>query len=375
MLKKNRGNVLKVIGTMIPVGLIAGTLMADGPSFNGFIDTQYKYDFNRPNTNSTALRSYDARHDSIELHNAHVAIFGSLENATYNVEFDMGTDAITTTAGTTGSGASDDFDIQEAYLTYMCPITKLNLKAGKFATPSGIEVIESKDNPTISRGYLFGLALPFTHTGLALSKMFAEKYEVMAGIVNGWDNAADNNNGKTYFSKLGFNFGDPLSLTLSGYHGPEQTNALAATPRVDLDGVNRNMVDLTGVTKIIPKVALWFEVNYGDEERVADNDGDTVNDDSATWGGFAIEPVITLTDKFSIGLRGEYFDDDKGARTGTRDLAAKNFTIAPAWKCTPNVTARAEFRSDSANKKVWVNDKGVAKDSTSTASLQLLMSF
>ncbi len=41
----------------------------------------------------------------------------------------------------------------------------LTLKGGKFVTLLGQKVIESPNNLNFSRGYLFGLAIPLTHTG------------------------------------------------------------------------------------------------------------------------------------------------------------------------------------------------------------------
>ena len=43
----------------------------------------------------------------------------------------------------------------------------LTLKMGKFTTPMGFEVIEAPEQPAaVSRSFLFGYAIPFTHTGV-----------------------------------------------------------------------------------------------------------------------------------------------------------------------------------------------------------------
>jgi hypothetical protein len=354
-----------------------GILHADGPTISGFIDTTYNYSFNKPFTGTTALRSYDANDNNITLNTAHLNFVGSMGSVGYTIETDYGMDASADTS--TGSGASDDFDVQEAYLTYACPVTGLNLKAGKFVTPEGIEVIESKDNPTISRGFLFGLAEPFTHVGAMVSRTFG-KLDLGVGVINGWDQTSDSNDGKTVLGKIGLNLGDPLALTLTGYHGPEQANTYStsfATNNVTNDGNNRSTVDLTGVTKVIPKVALWFQFNYGQEEKAADKDGDGTNDDLATWGGFTIQPVVSITDKFSIGARFENMEDPDGARTaqGVTHVSINNWTIAPAYKMTDNMTVRVEYRMDSSNKKIWTDEDGTSKDSNSSATAQFIVTF
>ncbi len=374
---KIRWNVFGMGAAALLTVSLSSMSYADAPTISGFLDTSYVYNFDQPTTGTTALRSYDAKDNNIALNNAHVAFQGTMGDAGYVIEMDAGSDALANTSA--GFGTADDFDIQEAYLTYESPI---GLKAGKFVTFNGIEVIESKDNPTISRGYLFGLAEPFTHVGAILRHAHSSgKWDCAAGLVNGWDIASDTNKSKTAVWKLGFTFGDPLNFALSGYHGSEQASGQAAdnpatafNETVSNEGHNRDTVDLTGVTKIIPKLALWFQGNWGQEEEVVDANGDG-NLDLATWGGAGLQPVVTITDKFSVGARVEYFDDDKGARTGTADLAATNYTVTPAYKLTDNLTMRAEYRYDTANKKVWVDDKGTAKDNTSTGSLEFILTF
>jgi opacity protein-like surface antigen len=140
-------------------------------------------------------------------------------------------------------------------------------------------------------------------------------------------------------------------------------------------GANRDSIDLTLVTKIIPKVDLWLQGNIGTEAQVVDLDGDTVADDRGNWGGAGIQPVIHFTDKLSLGARLEYFADDQGARTGTVGLNATNFTVTPGYQLTSNLLVRAEYRYDTANKKVWVDDKGTAKDSASTMAVQFVYGF
>ncbi len=365
MISQNRGNVLKAFGMVLPFVLAAGQTMASettGPTISGYVDTQYNYDFNQPLTGITTLRSYDAQDNNIA-NTAHLSLAGSFgEGIGYVVDLDAGRDAKTTTGETlTGSAIA----LQEAYLTYLCPVTKLGLKVGKFATFEGIEVIETNANPTITRGYLYGLAEPFTHVGGVVTYAIG-KIDFAAGMVNGWDLPNDNNDGKTFVGKMGLNLGDPLSATLSGTHGPEQASN---------NGANRDSIDLTVLTKLIPKVDLYLQGNTGTEAMAVDNDGDGTADDRGSWSGAGIQPVIHFTDKFSLGGRVEYFYDKDGARTGVAKNASTNMTITPGYKLTDNILARAEYRYDTSNKKIWVDDKGVAKDSTSTMAVQFVVSF
>jgi hypothetical protein len=75
----------------------------------------------------------------------------------------------------------------------------------------------------------------------------------------------------------------------------------------------------------------------------------------------------------------EYFADPDGARTlaagGAKNLAATNFTVTPSYVITEGVLIRAEYRYDTANKKIWFDDAGKAEDNASTVGLQFIGQF
>jgi Putative beta-barrel porin-2, OmpL-like. bbp2 len=367
--------------TALTMAAVAGLVLfsfksarADAPVISGFIDTTYNYNFNMPNTQTNELRSFDSKDNTFLLNAAQLQVMGTMGDVGYVVKFLAGTDASVITSA--GAGAGDDFDLQEAYMTYLCPMSKLNLKVGKFATPMGIEVIESKDDATISRGYLFGLAEAYTHTGLMLNRAFGA-IDIGAGVVNGWDVVSDNNQGKTFIGKVALNLGDPFTLTVSGLHGPEQSDT-PATPGLDdavhKAGNNRDSLDAVLVTKIIPRVTLALQGNIGTEENAVGTSRDN-------WAGAGVQPIIQITDKFSIGSRLEYFTDEKGSRlflpavTNVNDLAMTNFTITPAFKMADNMTFRLEYRYDTASKKIFLDDEGTLKDTSSSVGAQWLVTF
>src|SRR4029079_19108561 len=90
-------------------------------------------------------------------------------------------------------------NIQQAYVSYLAPAGKgsLQLDFGKFVTPAGFEVIESKDNWNYSRGFLFSLAIPYYHLGMRAAYSPSDKFTVTGFLFNGWNNSVDNNGGKS----------------------------------------------------------------------------------------------------------------------------------------------------------------------------------
>lgn len=351
------------------VGLVSTNAFSAAPSISGHIESTYMYDFNDPSTGLTGLRSYDATANSFYLNAVHIAINGDMgEDVSYTVEVDYGSDADlnSNTGAPTGVGGTtdvDQVDIQEAYLTF--PAGPLAITAGKFVTYEGIEVIEGIDNPTISRGYLYGMAEAFTHVGAKAHMGLGEKVDVGVGLVNGRDVDTDNNDGKTALFRIGFDFGDPLSFGISGSHGPD--NARTGT---SADDDQTTSLDLTGSLGIIPKLPIAFQVLYAqmDNAKVGTSK-------LGTWSGFGIQPVLEVTEKFSVGARFEYMDDhDRSNRNMT------NYTVTPTLKINDAVTVRAELRYDDVNAttaaaRPFVDDKARAKSTATTASVGFAYRF
>jgi len=350
-----RNSLIWALAIPLMVTAYISTVNAAAPSISGHIETTYMYDFSDPVTGTTALRSYDATANSFYINAVHLVIAGELEEGVgYTVELDHGSDSAIT-AGTA------DLDIQEAYLTF--PVGPLGFTAGKFVTYEGIEVIEGPDNPTISRGYLFGLAEAFTHVGAKAHMGLGEKIDVGIGIVNGRDVDTDNNDGKTAIWRVGFDLGDPLSFGISGSHGPDN-----ARTNTSADQDMTTSLDLTGSLGIVKKLPIAFQVLY------AQMDNAKAGSKLGKWSGFGIQPILEITEKFSIGGRVEYFDDmDRSARTMT------NVTITPTHKCNDAITVRAELRYDDVNdpvgSKTFIDDQGKGKSTNTTASLGFSYAF
>jgi Putative beta-barrel porin-2, OmpL-like. bbp2 len=325
----------------------AGSLIA--PKISGSVDVTYNYNARDPMDGVTLFHSYTARHDTLLLNAAHLALTGSNDSVSYAVEVDVGSDAQV-------NSGDDDVDLQEAYLAYVSSIG-LGIKAGKFVTYQGIEVIESGANPTISRGFLFGLAEPFTHAGAVLTYKIDDRFDVAAGVVNGWDLVVDNNRGKTVLAKVGFT-GGPAVVTASGYVGPEREGN---ADDLRLSG------DLTGLVKL-GAVDLWAQVNAGSEEGAAVDGG------RAAWYGAGLQPVVHVLERLAVGGRAEVFRDDDGARTGATQTLY-NVTVAPAFTLTTGLVLRGELRVDWSSVDVFMDGDGAAHGNQLLALTEAIYSF
>jgi hypothetical protein len=342
------------IAILVIVGLTGMPVFA-GPdiSISGFVETSGHYNFNNPDSRMSALRSYDMRAQSFYLNAVHGAFsIVPIEGVEAAVELDAGSDA---DFNKNGSVDSIQFDIQEATVSYVHDGTGLGAMAGKFATFMGIEVIEGPDNPTITRGFLYGLAECFTHVG-AVATWRSGDFDAALGAVNGWDLVTDNNSGKTVVGKASYGT-EEWGATASFLAGPEQP---------DNSSDYRQSYDLTGFVAV-GGVTVNLQANYGNE-KIAGN--------RVHWVGGGIQPVVPVTDAFSVGARLERFRDPEGARTGVAGgTTVTNVSLAPAYAFTEALTVRLEGRVDFSTADAFEDSHGDPEDTQATVSAEVYYRF
>ena len=243
-------------------------------------------------------------------------------------------------------------DITEAYLSYIAKVGKgLRLDFGKMGTFIGAEVLEAKDNPNYSRSLLFSYAEPLTHTGLKVSYAFTDAVNAAFFAVNGWDNATDNNKAKSYGLSLGLVPAEMFSASVNVIQGPEQT---------DNSSNMRTLLDIVATIKPIKPLAIILNYDDGKEEK-AGAAGEDVK-----WSGLSGIVKYDITDKYAVALRGEYFDDKDGFRTGTVQKV-KEVTATFDAKLGGGLIVRPEYRHDSSDKESFDNGTKKTQDTFALA--------
>jgi len=270
------------------------------------------------------------------------------------------------------------YDLQEAYVSAVLPIgSGLILKGGKFVTLLGYEYIESPNNLNFSRGYLFSYSIPLTHTGGVMSYIFNEQFNMTAGVVLGWDNSRDNNDGVSFTGQFATTPIKDLTANLSWIVGPEQNDNKAN---------QRAVLDLVLTYVGFKQTTLGLNVDYGfeNDEAFLTSLGTRQNTD-ATWWGVAGYLAYDFTDWFRLAFRQEFFQDQSGARTGFGNRV--NYwtsTLTAQFKIWKGLVGRLEYRHDAADEKVYKArttrpdaSGGVVAQSKSldTISLSLYYSF
>ena len=239
-------------------------------------------------------------------------------------------------------------DLQEAYVSYKVPLgSGLTLKAGKFVTLLGYEVIESPNNLNFSRSLLFSFAIPITHTGGLLSYSFTDWFSVTAGVVEGWDVSDDNNSSPAYTGQFAVTPLKDLSTALNWIVGPEQNSNNTR---------QRWVTDLTATYAGFKNLTLGANVDVAGEERVPALVA-TRQDGDASWWGWALYAAYDWTDKLRSALRFEFFDDPQSVRTAIRNTGNRTslyeVTATVQYKIWKGLVGRVEYRHDDANAKVF----------------------
>ncbi len=311
-------------------------------SLNGFLSTEYIYNSNQPDTRNNTYHVFDTNSETFG-----VGVFElSVKNdavktgdAGFRVDVTAGSSVprVSHSAGL----QSGDLDIQQAYVSYLIPLGDgLKIDAGKFVTPAGYELIDGYDgfNDNFSRSFLFGYAIPFTHTGVKASYSFNDLLSAQFMLVNGWDNTIDNNGGKTIGAQLTTLPTEGMTLTLCGITGPEKT---------DNSADYRSLIDFIGAYTVNDLVTVGCNLDYGCEEHA------TVEQSTASWFGVAGYFRLNISDLFSAVVRAEQFEDRDGIRTLTPQIL-KEITLTPEFRPAEHVVLRADIRLDKSDREVFL---------------------
>ncbi len=347
---------------------------ATGISVNGYVDASYTYlSGSGTFTSGAANRVFDTERRSFNVNALDLTVaalppegFGGLANLT------AGSDAkVITAAGTQG----DEFDVTQAYVHYAKG--GLMLIGGKYVTLSGAEVIKSPANTNFSRSILFGYAIPFTHTGVRAyftpggSAVAPDgKWTFIAGINNGWDvqsesqqgTAADGTQGLGKTIELGVNGAIGKSVLLAAvYYGGDESLGAATTGR-------RDLLDL--VATINATDSLSFVLNF---DTAKQEDALGAGSD-AKWSGLAGYVNYKFSDQWRLSVRGEYFDDKNGFRTGVTQKW-KEVTATVAYMPSNNVELRGELRYDKSDQNSFNQPDGTIKESQNSLGLEAIYKF
>ena len=322
----------------------ASALLA-GASVSGFLDTYYGYNLNQPASQTSTLRSLDARSNEFALNLIEFNLDKPPDPAGSRLGYHLGLgfgQAINAINATDPAGLGFAQYLKEAYLSYLAPVGNgLQVDAGKFVTPHGAEVIETKDNFNYSRGLLFSYAIPYYHYGLRAKYSFNGKYSVTGFVVNGCNDIYDNNTGKTYGVTFGWNPTRKISITQGYMAGPETSGTNAHW---------RQLSDTVLTYSPTARLTTMFNFDYGRGDRMVGIRRPVF------WTGIAGYVKYALDDRYAVATRYEYYNDHDGFTTGTAQHV-NEFTGTLQRIVAHHLITRLEFRRDVSNRPVFTKGR------------------
>ncbi len=362
---------------MSTIDRTGGGTMLDkwGVDVSGHIEASYTWSESSPpdgtvNEDFLTGRVFDVQHDEVYLNQVDLTISRTIEatdsaklgyadrfNVGFKVELLYGYDARFIHANglmdhyTDDAARNEEFDLTQAYVTLGVPVGNgLLVTAGKFVTLLGQETINPTGNALYSHSYLFGFAIPFTHTGVTVKYNFTDTVNATVGVVRGWEQATEDvNNAASFIGQFGYTWqpnsdATPINLLLTGITGPEQT---------DVEGNYRTVIDFIASMQATEELVLALNADYGFEDDAAP-DGSF-----AQWYGVATYATYAFSDKLKATVRGEWFNDKDAARglgtnvyEATFGLAIKPFADNNLGS---NVVFRPEIRYDYGQEGVFDN--------------------
>ncbi len=408
----------------------AATAVDDGKlTLSGYIDTYYNHAFNNPASNSTlgnggfgAGRAFDRTVDQFSLGlvqfkanyssskvdivadltfgpNAEMGNFGNVNNGAYGPAGIVGVNLYQhpTFGNLYGTSAA----IKQAYGTWKAT-SKLSFTVGQFGTHIGYEVIDAPVNYHYSLSNLFNNG-PFYHVGAKANYAFSDKFSVMLGLVNNWDNLFDNNKQKSVIAQV---FVKPIDkwnvyVNYIGGSGDDGapvapfSNFAATSPLGNKGNYNRHLWDLTTGYQITDKFYVGLNAAYG--YYVANNKStDSLvryaiagtsakfsdsTKNKADWGGVALYVNYAITDWLGIGVRAERFEDFFGVRYmggfgGVGRAINNSITVtAPITLANGHFIVKPEFRFDGSDQKIYEDSRGLAINEQTTIGLATIFKW
>lgn len=312
-------------------------------NFSGSIDAYYRTNFDAPNDeDAIAPGTSFANLPGFALGMAN--IIASYEGKKVGFVADLvfgprGTDAIFASPMNSATG-----NIVNQLYAYWNVSDKVTITMGNFNTFLGYEVISPVANFNYSTSYLFSYG-PFSHTGIKADFALSDKFSLMLGVMNPTDLTEFNPNGS-------YAFGAQL-----GYSN-QFLNLL-----VDPDFFE---IDFTGGFDLSEDFFLGINAAYL-----------KVDDSGPGFAGVALYPQYSISDPLTIGLRGEYFVEDKdfGAiGTGVEDSNVFAVTLTGSYTID-DLIIKPELRLDRASDNAFVNSNLSPNKSLSSFVLAAIYKF
>ena len=285
-----------------------------GITISGRVEGSYTYGLGSPLGNAIAARTFDFEHEDLTLNQIGVyverAVDGSKFDVGGRVEWIWGGDSRVIHS----VGLFDHYGVGNGPRQPVGPEPGVRRRRHRrrvrrpgpasSTPPSGTRSSDPTGNDLYSHSFLFGYAIPFTHTGVLVKQKVNDQFDYTVGVIRGWDTSLEDNNRHAQLPRR-----DPhqdrgrVAGALADRHRRARPagrqRQLADPGRPDLHPQARGRPQAGGSTATTPT----RPTAHG-----------SVSGSDAQWWGAAGYLVKQVDPHVAVVGRVEYFNDQDGAR-------------------------------------------------------------
>jgi hypothetical protein len=312
---------------------------AKGPTvtFSGMVDAYFAAHLNETQTHTspTAGAGIYSSEPGFNLNFVKITAEAKLDRAAIRLDVGLAKEGTAIGSGvpretTPGTTVVFPTFVQQAYASY--ELGAVTLDAGRFVTPAGFEVYESKDNWLYSKGLLFNFAVPTAHEGVRVAVPLGE-LTATAYLANGSD---------LWTNDIGFTK-SPYKTGILNLVFARDATSIAVT------GLVSKVPESLGT--LAPGAGVYqgdVVITQGFGPLALNVSGDYVDLDGSRIFAAAAAAKLDVLPTVAIVGRVEYLDDQDGIRTLSPDNKLMSYTAGVNLAVGANAALKGEVRLDTA---------------------------
>ena len=265
-------------------------------TIGAFVDAAYAFDVNRPASGDRAFTTQPARHNEFTVNLAFVDVTVARRRVRGRLALQAGTSVRANYAAEAREGTVGDDGLsgmlQEAYAGYQVT-PALWIDAGIFYSNMGMETWVSRDNPAYTRSLVADFS-PYYSSGVRATWQLSPMVTARVDVVNGWQNIAENNEGKSLGVRVDVAATATTTVSWYGYAGNEP------------DAHRRLFNGVGVVARPSDRLELLAQFDVGQQRGP---DSLTIRRRSPAWYGATLISRVWVRPTLAIVARAERFAD------------------------------------------------------------------
>lgn len=330
---------------------------------SGFAEIYYQCDFNNPENNSRPGFIYSHnRNNEVDVNLAFIKASYETDVIRANIALATGTYMNANYAAESGVLKN----IYEANVGFKISKSKnLWIDAGIFPSHIGFESAVGKDNWTLTRS-IAAENSPYFETGAKITYTSKNKKWFMSGLfLNGWQRIQrpDGNSTPAFGHQIIFTPNEKLTINSSSFIGNDKADSIRQM---------RYFHNLYAIYQISNKIGVRVGFDIGAEQKQKESSNYN------TWFTPVVIAKYSISEKFSMAVRGEYYQDKKGVIIATETengFRTFGYSLNADYHILPNLVWRTEVRNLNSKDPIFINRNSDLRQNSFTATTSLAVDF